>query len=101
MGHRTGMLSAYISEFVVLGHWSLYDGILMIVDVSASSETFAMHLAAVCQSFPPFPEEYASGGELFDYIVQHQRVSEQQACVFFHQIIAGRGQGQLLTYRFW
>lgn len=33
--------------------------------------------------------EYASGGELFDYIVQHQRVPEQQACIFFHQIIAG------------
>lgn len=73
----------------------------MIVDVPASSEPFAMHLEAVwavCQSFAPFPEEYASGGELFDYIVQHQRVSEQQACVFFHQIIAGQGQGQLLTY---
>eukprot|EP00435_Cladocopium_sp_Y103_P011191 s1290_g2.t3 len=36
--------------------------------------------------------EYASGGELFDYIVQHQRVPEQQACIFFHQIIAGAGQ---------
>ena len=37
-------------------------------------------------------EEYASGGELFDYIVQHQRVPEQQACIFFHQIIAGAGE---------
>ncbi|CAK9045130.1 unnamed protein product [Durusdinium trenchii] len=33
--------------------------------------------------------EYASGGELFDYIVQHQRVPEVDACCFFHQIIAG------------
>jgi len=33
--------------------------------------------------------EYASGGELFDYIVQNQRVPEPEACRFFHQIIAG------------
>jgi len=28
--------------------------------------------------------EYASGGELFDYIVKHQRVQEKEACKFFH-----------------
>ena len=33
--------------------------------------------------------EYASGGELFDYIVAHTRVPERDACRFFHQIIAG------------
>uniref|UniRef100_A0A7S4Q2U6 Non-specific serine/threonine protein kinase n=1 Tax=Alexandrium monilatum TaxID=311494 RepID=A0A7S4Q2U6_9DINO len=33
--------------------------------------------------------EYASGGELFDYIVAHGRVQEAEACRFFHQIIAG------------
>lgn len=33
--------------------------------------------------------EYASGGELFDYIVKHQRVKEPAAVRFFHQIIAG------------
>jgi 5'-AMP-activated protein kinase, catalytic alpha subunit len=33
--------------------------------------------------------EFASGGELFDYIVQHQRVKEKEACRFFQQIIAG------------
>jgi len=33
--------------------------------------------------------EYASGGELFDYIVSKGRVPEQEACRFFHQIIAG------------
>ena len=27
--------------------------------------------------------EYASGGELFDYIVKHQRVQEKEACKFF------------------
>ena len=27
--------------------------------------------------------EYASGGELFDYIVKHQRVKEREACKFF------------------
>jgi 5'-AMP-activated protein kinase catalytic alpha subunit len=27
--------------------------------------------------------EYASGGELFDYIVQVQRVKEKEACRFF------------------
>lgn len=50
------------------------------------------------RNFPSTLEEYASGGELFDYIVQHQRVPEQQACIFFHQIIAGAisGLGPLL-----
>jgi len=33
--------------------------------------------------------EYASGGELFDYIVANQRVKEAEACKFLHQIIAG------------
>jgi len=33
--------------------------------------------------------EYASKGELFDYIVQVQRVKEHEACRFFQQIIAG------------
>lgn len=33
--------------------------------------------------------EYASGGELFDYIVKNQRVKEPLAVKFFHQIIAG------------
>ncbi|CEP02058.1 hypothetical protein PBRA_002323 [Plasmodiophora brassicae] len=33
--------------------------------------------------------EYASGGELFDFIVKHNRVDEEAAAVFFHQIING------------
>jgi 5'-AMP-activated protein kinase catalytic alpha subunit len=33
--------------------------------------------------------EYASGGELFDYIVKHQRVQEREACRFFQQLISG------------
>merc|ERR1719504_102517 len=33
--------------------------------------------------------EYASGGELFDYIVANSRVKEREAAKFFHQIIAG------------
>jgi 5'-AMP-activated protein kinase catalytic alpha subunit len=33
--------------------------------------------------------EFASGGELFDYIVAHQRVKEKEACRFFHQMLAG------------
>ena len=33
--------------------------------------------------------EYASGGELFDYIVTHTRVEEPAACRFFQQILAG------------
>jgi 5'-AMP-activated protein kinase catalytic alpha subunit len=33
--------------------------------------------------------EYATGGELFDYIVQNQRVKEKEACKFFQQIIGG------------
>lgn len=33
--------------------------------------------------------EFASGGELFDYIVKHQRVQEADACRFFQQIISG------------
>jgi len=27
--------------------------------------------------------EYASGGELFDYIVANQRLKEKEACKFF------------------
>ena len=33
--------------------------------------------------------EYASGGELFDYIVAQSRVKEIEACLLFQQIIAG------------
>jgi 5'-AMP-activated protein kinase catalytic alpha subunit len=33
--------------------------------------------------------EYASGGELFDYIVKHSRLKEREACRLFQQIIAG------------
>jgi serine/threonine protein kinase len=33
--------------------------------------------------------EFASGGELFDYIVAHNRVKEKEACKFFHQVVSG------------
>jgi len=33
--------------------------------------------------------EYAPGGELFDYIVKRQRVSEHTSAKFFSQIISG------------
>ncbi|KAF4711536.1 hypothetical protein FOZ63_029070, partial [Perkinsus olseni] len=33
--------------------------------------------------------EYASGGELFDYIVDNGKVSESEACKFVRQIISG------------
>jgi 5'-AMP-activated protein kinase catalytic alpha subunit len=33
--------------------------------------------------------EYASGGELFDYIVANTRLNEAEACKFYQQIIAG------------
>jgi len=33
--------------------------------------------------------EYASGGELFDYIVANQRVNELEACKFFQQLLDG------------
>lgn len=33
--------------------------------------------------------EYASGGELFDYIVKNNKLKEKEACKFFHQLIAG------------
>ena len=33
--------------------------------------------------------EFASGGEVFDYIVSHSRVKEREACRFFQQIISG------------
>ncbi len=33
--------------------------------------------------------EYASGGELFDYIVTKERVKEKEACKFFQQILSG------------
>ena len=38
--------------------------------------------------------EYASGGELFDYIVKRKRLQEDQAAKFFQQIISG------VEYRF-
>lgn len=33
--------------------------------------------------------EYASGGELFDYIVANSRLEDKEACRFFQQIISG------------
>lgn len=30
---------------------------------------------------------YLSRGELFDYIVRHQRLQEGQACFFFRQLV--------------
>ena len=33
--------------------------------------------------------EYASGGELFDYIVKHNNLPERESCAIFHEIIAG------------
>lgn len=33
--------------------------------------------------------EHADGGEMFDYIVAHQRVEEKLAAMFFHQIVDG------------
>ena len=40
--------------------------------------------------------EYASGGELFDYIVARSRLKEQQACIFLQQILAGVEYLQLI-----
>lgn len=33
--------------------------------------------------------EYASGGELFEYIVKRKRLQEEQACRFMQQIVSG------------
>jgi 5'-AMP-activated protein kinase catalytic alpha subunit len=33
--------------------------------------------------------EYASGGELFDYIVENTRLEEDEACKYYQQIISG------------
>ena len=33
--------------------------------------------------------EYVSGGELFDYIVKHQKVQEKEACQFFQELLSG------------
>jgi serine/threonine protein kinase len=33
--------------------------------------------------------EFATGGELFDYIVSHNRVKEKEACKFYHQLLSG------------
>ena len=33
--------------------------------------------------------EYVPGGELFDYIVKKQRLTEAEGCKFFQQIISG------------
>ena len=36
-----------------------------------------------------FVLEYCKGGELFDYIVKNKRLTENEACIFFQQIING------------
>ena len=36
-----------------------------------------------------FVMEYCKGGELFDYIVKKTKLTEKEACIFFHQIING------------
>ena len=36
-----------------------------------------------------FVMEYCKGGELFDFIVKKKRLTEKEACTFFHQIING------------
>ncbi|CAM9520275.1 unnamed protein product, partial [Phaeothamnion confervicola] len=36
-----------------------------------------------------FITEHCDGGELFDYIVRHQRLAEPQACFFFRQLVEG------------
>ena len=33
--------------------------------------------------------EYAQGGELFDEIVQHHKLEEEQACKYFQELISG------------
>ena len=33
--------------------------------------------------------EYCAGGELFDYIVSHQRLHEKVGCRFFQELMAG------------
>lgn len=33
--------------------------------------------------------EYCGTGELFDYIVAHQRLQEKQACKFYQELLAG------------
>ena len=33
--------------------------------------------------------EYASGGELFEYIVKQKKIKEKEACRFFQQLVAG------------
>ena len=33
--------------------------------------------------------EYANGGELFDYIVRHTRLTEKQAAKFYWELLAG------------
>src|SRR3569833_1915296 len=33
--------------------------------------------------------EYCSNGELYDYIVSHQRLQEKQACKFYQELISG------------
>lgn len=33
--------------------------------------------------------EYAMNGELFDYIVKKQRLTEQEACKFYQEILSG------------
>ncbi|KAL7749487.1 hypothetical protein RI367_005041 [Sorochytrium milnesiophthora] len=50
--------------------------ILRVIDVVETSEQILIFT------------EYASGGELFDYIVQHKYIKEPEARVFFRQIVS-------------
>lgn len=48
--------------------------------------SFILHL-----SFPSvlsFPSQYCPGGELFDYIIAKDRLSEEETRVFFRQIVS-------------
>jgi serine/threonine protein kinase len=50
--------------------------IVQVFDVSETNDTIYIMM------------EYATGGELFDYIVAHKRVKEKEARYFFRQVIS-------------
>lgn len=71
--------------------------IFMVLEVSAHTRRLcvSVNMTLLCSlilhlSLPvlSFPSQYCTGGELFDYIIAKDRLSEEETRVFFRQIVS-------------
>ncbi len=70
--------------------------IFMVLEVSAHTRRLSVSVTLFCSfilrlsspSVLPFPSQYCPGGELFDYIIAKDRLSEEETRVFFRQIVS-------------